>query len=117
MQIATPNENHLGPEDITRYHPDQEIFKKIRYRVIPSLALLIASECLAVRAGNHCVIYLLPNIFHSLLPHLNFIKSFMDICLMGLSKVGKTSIAKVIFQKMNPKLTLMLEETTKLESF
>lgn len=41
----------------------------------------------------------------------------MDICLMGLPKVGKTSIAKVIFQKMNPKLTLMLEETSKLESF
>lgn len=41
----------------------------------------------------------------------------MDICLMGLPKVGKTSIAKVIFQKMNPKFTLMLEETSKLESF
>lgn len=41
----------------------------------------------------------------------------MDICLMGLPKVGKTSIAKVIFQKMNPKLTLMLEETSKVESF
>lgn len=36
---------------------------------------------------------------------------------MGLPKVGKTSIAKVIFQKMNPKVTLMLEETSKVENF
>lgn len=36
------------------------------------------------------------------------ISNTMDICLMGLPKVGKTSIAKVIFQKMNPKFTLML---------
>ena len=41
----------------------------------------------------------------------------MDIVMMGASKAGRTSIAKVIFQKMVSKQTQLLGETTKVESY
>lgn len=41
----------------------------------------------------------------------------MDILLMGDSKAGRSSIAKVIFQKMVSKSTKMLVETSKMESY
>lgn len=40
----------------------------------------------------------------------------MDICLFGLPKSGKTSIIKVIFQKMSPQQTMMLETTQRIET-
>jgi hypothetical protein len=36
------------------------------------------------------------------------------VLLMGLKKSGKSSIQKVVFQKMSPNETLFLESTTKL---
>ena len=41
----------------------------------------------------------------------------MDILLMGDSKAGRSSIAKVIFQKMVSKSTKLLGETSKMESY
>jgi GTP-binding protein EngB required for normal cell division len=41
----------------------------------------------------------------------------MDILLMGDSKAGRSSIAKVIFQKMVSKSTKLLGETCKMESY
>jgi pentatricopeptide repeat protein len=38
----------------------------------------------------------------------------LDIVLMGASKAGRTSMAKVIFQKMVTKQTQLLSETTKV---
>jgi chloramphenicol 3-O-phosphotransferase len=38
----------------------------------------------------------------------------MDIILMGDSKAGRSSIAKVIFQKMVSKQTMLLGETSKM---
>mmetsp|Transcript_17662 Transcript_17662/g.15474 ORF Transcript_17662/g.15474 Transcript_17662/m.15474 type:complete len:316 (+) Transcript_17662:59-1006(+) len=39
----------------------------------------------------------------------------MDICVLGLPKSGKTSILKVIFQRMGPQYTMMLDPTLKIE--
>lgn len=41
----------------------------------------------------------------------------MDICIIGLPKAGKTSIVKVIFNKLNPKQTKMLDSTSRVESY
>jgi hypothetical protein len=41
----------------------------------------------------------------------------MDILLMGDAKAGRSSIAKVIFQKMVSKSTKLLGETSKMESY
>mmetsp|Transcript_25171 Transcript_25171/g.29262 ORF Transcript_25171/g.29262 Transcript_25171/m.29262 type:complete len:318 (-) Transcript_25171:115-1068(-) len=40
----------------------------------------------------------------------------MDICVVGLPKSGKTSILKVIFQRMGPQYTMMLDPTLKVET-
>jgi len=40
----------------------------------------------------------------------------MDICVLGLPKSGKTSILKVIFQRVGPQYTMMLDSTTKIET-
>jgi Ras-related GTP-binding protein C/D len=39
----------------------------------------------------------------------------MDICFCGLPKAGKTSIIKMIFQKMCPQSTVMLESTLRMD--
>ena len=39
----------------------------------------------------------------------------MDICLMGLTKSGKTSIQRVVFQKMSPHETFFLASTQQVE--
>ena len=39
----------------------------------------------------------------------------MDICFAGLPKAGKTSIIKMIFQKMCPQSTSMLEPTLRMD--
>ncbi len=41
----------------------------------------------------------------------------MDIILMGDSKAGRSSIAKIIFQKMVSKSTMLLGQTSKMESY
>ena len=41
----------------------------------------------------------------------------MDVLLMGDAKAGRSSIAKVIFQKMVSKSTKLLGETSKMESY
>jgi len=41
----------------------------------------------------------------------------MDILLLGGPKSGKTSIQRVVFQKMSPHETFFLTPTTKTESF
>ncbi len=41
----------------------------------------------------------------------------MDIILMGLSKSGKTSIKKVVFEKMSPHESVFLEQTQGIESY
>ena len=41
----------------------------------------------------------------------------MDIVLMGDSNAGRSSIMKVIFQKIMAAQTVMLGETTKMEAF
>lgn len=41
----------------------------------------------------------------------------MDVLLMGDSKSGRSSIAKVIFQKMVSKSTKLLGETSKMETY
>ena len=40
----------------------------------------------------------------------------MNICLMGMPKSGKSSIQKVVFQKMSPHETFFLTQTTQIES-
>jgi len=40
----------------------------------------------------------------------------MDICVLGLPKSGKTSILKVIFQRMGPQYTMMLDPTLKIDT-
>ena len=40
----------------------------------------------------------------------------MDIILMGLPKSGKTSIQRVVFQKMSPHETLFLPATQQIEA-
>lgn len=39
----------------------------------------------------------------------------MNICIMGMPKSGKTSIAKVVFQKMSPHETFFLTQTNSIE--
>jgi len=39
----------------------------------------------------------------------------MNICLMGMPKSGKTSISKVVFQKMSPHETFFLLPTANIE--
>jgi Ras-related GTP-binding protein C/D len=39
----------------------------------------------------------------------------MDIILMGLPKSGKTSIQRVVFQKMSPHETFFLTPTPQIE--
>lgn len=41
----------------------------------------------------------------------------MDIILMGDAKSGRSSIAKIIFQKMVSKSTKLLGETSKMEQY
>jgi Ras-related GTP-binding protein C/D len=41
----------------------------------------------------------------------------MDVILMGTSKSGKTSIKKVVFEKMSPHETVFLESTGSIETF
>lgn len=41
----------------------------------------------------------------------------MDIIMMGDSNAGRTSIAKMIFQKMMSKQTMMLGQTNKIENY
>jgi Ras-related GTP-binding protein C/D len=41
----------------------------------------------------------------------------MDIILMGLSKCGKTSIKKVVFEKMSPHESVFLESTQTIETY
>ena len=41
----------------------------------------------------------------------------MDVILMGISKSGKTSIKKVVFEKMSPHETVFLETTQNIETF
>jgi predicted GTPase len=41
----------------------------------------------------------------------------MDIILMGDTKAGRSSIAKVIFKKMVSKQTMLLGETSKMETY
>jgi Ras-related GTP-binding protein C/D len=41
----------------------------------------------------------------------------MDIILMGLSKCGKTSIKKVVFEKMSPHESVFLDSTQNIENF
>jgi Ras-related GTP-binding protein C/D len=41
----------------------------------------------------------------------------MDIILMGLSKSGKSSIKKVVFEKLSPHESVLLEPTTSIESY
>jgi Ras-related GTP-binding protein C/D len=41
----------------------------------------------------------------------------MDIILMGLSKCGKTSIKKVVFEKMSPHESVFLETTAVVETY
>ena len=40
----------------------------------------------------------------------------MNICLMGMPKSGKTSISKVVFQKMSPHETFFLLPTGNVET-
>lgn len=40
----------------------------------------------------------------------------MNICLMGMPKSGKTSISKVVFQKMSPHETFFLLPTGTVET-
>jgi GTPase SAR1 family protein len=39
----------------------------------------------------------------------------MDFCILGLPKSGKTSILRVILQKMNPQQTQLLDPTSYVE--
>ena len=40
----------------------------------------------------------------------------MNICLMGMPKSGKTSISKVVFQKLSPHETFFLLTTVQVET-
>jgi Ras-related GTP-binding protein C/D len=41
----------------------------------------------------------------------------MDILIMGLSKCGKSSIKKVVFEKLSPHEAIFLEPTMNIETF